>query len=77
MYRHARYIAAIQFDTAAVTANEADNHVKSSCLAGAVRSKQSNNITAFYAERQAFYDFTASVALGNPSRLELTHGAPD
>ena len=75
MNRKACNIAAVQLDRAAIAADQSDDHIERSRLSGSVRAEKADDVTAFYAERESFYDLATPVALGDPARLELAHGA--
>jgi hypothetical protein len=56
--------------------DKADDHVKGSSLAGAVRAQQADHLAALYFDRERLDDLAELVTLRDILNAEDTHGPP-
>src|SRR5262249_152758 len=73
--RLARYLAAVEDDTAAVGGREAGQALKARCLAGAVRTEEPKELTLLDRERDRIQRGQPGEALREANHLQDTHQA--
>jgi len=59
---------------AAVRGDQAHDHVEAGGLAGAVRSQQPDDFSAFYGQGDILHDSAGAIALLQRNSSEFTHG---
>src|SRR6185295_694392 len=77
MYRHTVEILLVQIDVAAISWNEADDHVKARRLAGSVGSEQAHNLAALNFERYVFDHAAGLEALLQLLGAQFAHAEKD
>ena len=71
MHGVTRELVVVEPDRAAVAGDQADNHIETGCLAGAVRAQQADHLAAFERQRDGFHNGFSGVAFFQIRRFLL------